>query len=104
MAGTMSKTGCFLAAAVLLGGLAFAPPAPGSAAPPHGLQADSQICVPEPDAFTQTLIADLGASGFQVSQGCAELYIQQDCLRPYLPDAEELLPRPTPRPHMCYRS
>ena len=80
MAGTMSKSGCFLAAAVLLGGLAFAPPAPGRAAPPHGLQADNQNCVPEPDAFTQTLIADLGASGFQVSQGCAKLYIFQDCL------------------------
>jgi hypothetical protein len=65
---------------MLLCGLTLAAPAPCGAARPAGQQPENQYCVPETDEFTKTLIDNLTARGFQVTQGCAELYTQQDCI------------------------
>jgi hypothetical protein len=57
---------------MIVSGFALPPQALGRAAAPEGQQAAK-------DAFTEALIAKLAASGFQVSQGYAKLYTQQDC-------------------------
>ncbi|MGK2906488.1 MAG: hypothetical protein ACSLFH_09115 [Desulfuromonadales bacterium] len=65
-----SKIGYLLGVAVLLSGFALSPQALGRAVASDGQQEDE---------FTEAFIADLAASGFQVSQGYPALYTQQDC-------------------------
>ncbi|KJS03565.1 MAG: hypothetical protein VR65_00985 [Desulfobulbaceae bacterium BRH_c16a] len=72
MTKSMSRFGYLMGVAVLLSGFALPPQADGRAVAPEGRQATT-------DAFTEELIADLAASGFQVSQGYPALYTQQDC-------------------------
>lgn len=72
MTKSMSRFGYLMGVAVLLSGFALPPQADGRAVVPEGRQATT-------DAFTEELIADLAASGFQVSQGYPALYTQQDC-------------------------
>lgn len=81
MTGTMSDLRYLLVAALLFGGLAFAPPALSSTAAKTDKQSANRVIVSEieTDAFTGALIADLEAGGFRVSQGYAALYTQQDC-------------------------
>ena len=79
---TISKVGYFLAAAVLLGGFSFPPSAQSRGAGKmahHSADGMANTPVMTADPFTDALIADLEAGGFQVSQGHAELYTQQDC-------------------------
>jgi hypothetical protein len=83
MTKAMSKSGCFLVAAALLGAFALAPSAESGVAIAGGQQSiSSQACAaePVPDPFTEALIDDLEQSGFQVSQGCPKLYTMQDCI------------------------
>ena len=84
MTKALSRVGCLLAA-VLLGGLALAPPgrtAQSRVGTSKGQQQSSlaPAAVPPPDPFTETLIDNLKQSGFQVSQGYPQLYTFQDCL------------------------
>ena len=80
----MSRVGYLLVVAVLLGGLALVPPAQSRVATPKGQQqTSSQGSVAEPattDEFTERLVADLTASGFQVSQGYPKLYPLDACI------------------------
>ena len=84
MTEAISRVGDLLLVAVLLGGLALAPPAQSRAAMPKGQQqTSSQGSLAEPattDEFTEMLVADLTESGFQVSQGKPMLYTLQDCI------------------------
>ncbi len=84
MAKVISRVGYLLVVTVLLSGLPLAPLAQSGAATPNGQQqTSSQWNVAEPattDEFTERLVADLTASGFQVSQGYPKLYIQEDCI------------------------
>lgn len=93
MTGTMSDLRYLLVAALLFGGLAFAPPALSSTAAKTDKQSANRVIVSEieTDAFTGALIADLEAGGFRVSQGYAALYTQQDCYDRTYPGPEELL-------------
>ncbi|HYN14471.1 MAG TPA: hypothetical protein VES66_01610 [Terriglobales bacterium] len=83
MTKTMSRFGYFLVVAVLLGALALAPPAQSGVATPKGQQQQpsSQESVAEPatDEFTETLVGDLTARGFLVSQGYPMLYPIEAC-------------------------
>jgi hypothetical protein len=68
----LSIVGYLLFVTLIVSGFALPPQAQGRAVVPEGQQATT-------DAFTEALIADLAASGFQVSQGSSKLYTQQDC-------------------------
>jgi hypothetical protein len=80
---TMSNLLYLLAVPVLLGAFALPPQAQGQAAAKlDKRQNGSQWTEAEPamnGEFTEMLISDLVASGFQVSQGYPALYTQQDC-------------------------
>jgi hypothetical protein len=67
-----------LVIAVFLGALPLATTAQSGIATQKGQQ--ESVVVPVMDEFTQALVSDLSASGFQVSQGYAKLYTQQDCI------------------------
>jgi len=81
MTTAMSRVGYFL---VFLIGLALAPPAQSDVATPKGQQQTSShgslAEAATTDVFTERLVADLTASGFQVSQGYPKLYTMQDCI------------------------
>ncbi len=80
---TMSNFLYLLAVPLLLGTFALPPQAQSRAAAPKDKQQNgSQWTEAEPamnGEFTEMLISDLVASGFQVSQGYPALYTQQDC-------------------------
>jgi hypothetical protein len=73
MVKALSIAGYLLFVTVIVSGFALPPQAQGRAKMPEGQQTTT-------DAFTEALIADLAASGFQVSQGYPKLYTQQDCI------------------------
>jgi hypothetical protein len=80
---TMANLLYLLAVVVFLGAFALPPQAQGQAAAKlDKRQNGSQWTEAEPamnGEFTEMLISDLVASGFQVSQGYPALYTQQDC-------------------------
>ena len=84
MTKAMSRVGYLLGVAVFLSGFALPPQVQSHTLAPKGQQqTNSQPTVGEPattDAFTETLVADLSASGFQVSQGCPMLYPLDACI------------------------
>lgn len=75
----MSKTCCFLVAAVLIGALASASSAQGRGALTEGQQS-VKASEPASDAFTENLIGYLEQSGFKVSEGSPKLYTFEDCV------------------------
>lgn len=84
MSKVMSKVRYLMVMTLLLGAFALPPQAQSRAAAPKDKQQNSsQWTEPElamSDEFTEMLIADLVASGFQVSQGYPMLYTQEDCI------------------------
>jgi len=80
----MSRTGYLLVITVFLSVFALPPQAQSRAAaskdkPQNGSQGtEPEIAIS--GEFTESLIADLEASGFQVSEGKAKLYTQPDCI------------------------
>jgi hypothetical protein len=73
MTKALSIVGYLLGVTVLLIGFALPPQAHGRALAPKGQQVTA-------NTFTEALIADLAAGGFQVSQGYPRLYTQRDCV------------------------
>jgi len=72
MSKVLSIVGYLLLVAMVMSGFALPPQAQGQTAVPACRQTTT-------DDFTDALIADLTANGFQVNQGCAKLYTMDDC-------------------------
>lgn len=79
MTKAMSSIGYALTFA-LLGGLALAPQAQSRAAMPRDRQQRTVAEAATTGEFTETLVADLTASGFQVSEGYPMLYPLEACI------------------------
>lgn len=96
MTEAVSRVGYLLVLAMLLSGLASAPQAQSRAATPRDRQQYSVAEAATTGEFTETLVADLTARRFQVSEGYPMLYPLDACINytyPLLGTASETIPR-----------